>query len=174
MNWSELLQQQVEYSYGVADKLLDMVDDDSLSWKPSTGDNWMTTGQLLKHLSSACGAPMRGFITGDWGMPEGADPSNIPPEDMLPSADKLPAVDNVAEAKGLLVEDKELALQTIREAGEDNLQNKAAPAPWDPSDMSLGPRLLSMVDHLNQHKGQLFYYLKLQGKPVTTAQLWGM
>jgi hypothetical protein len=31
-----------------------------------------------------------------------------------------------------------------------------------------------MIQHLAQHKGQLFYYLKLQGKPVNTAHLWGM
>jgi hypothetical protein len=29
-------------------------------------------------------------------------------------------------------------------------------------------------NHLAQHKGQLFYYLKLQGKPVNTTDLWGM
>ena len=40
--------------------------------------------------------------------------------------------------------------------------------------MLLGHRLLQMVDHLKQHKGQLFYYLKLQGKPVSTTDLWGM
>jgi hypothetical protein len=31
-----------------------------------------------------------------------------------------------------------------------------------------------MVEHLAQHKGQLFYYFKLQGKPVNTGHLWGM
>ncbi len=30
-----------------------------------------------------------------------------------------------------------------------------------------------MIEHLKQHKGQLFYYLKLQGKPVNTSDLWG-
>jgi hypothetical protein len=30
------------------------------------------------------------------------------------------------------------------------------------------------VQHLAQHKGHLFYYLKLQGKPVHTGDLWGM
>jgi hypothetical protein len=30
------------------------------------------------------------------------------------------------------------------------------------------------IHHLQQHKGQLFYYLKLQGKPVNTEHLWGM
>jgi uncharacterized damage-inducible protein DinB len=40
--------------------------------------------------------------------------------------------------------------------------------------MILGHRLLSMVLHITQHKGQLFYYLKLMGKPVNTSDLWGM
>jgi hypothetical protein len=40
--------------------------------------------------------------------------------------------------------------------------------------MILGRRLLQMVDHLKAHKGQLFYYLKLQGKPVNTHDYWGV
>jgi hypothetical protein len=40
--------------------------------------------------------------------------------------------------------------------------------------MLLGHRLLSMVLHVMQHKGQLYYYLKLQGNPVNTGDLWGM
>jgi hypothetical protein len=39
--------------------------------------------------------------------------------------------------------------------------------------LGLGRYLLQMVQHLDRHKGQLFYYLKLQGKPVNTADLWG-
>jgi hypothetical protein len=30
-----------------------------------------------------------------------------------------------------------------------------------------------MIQHLERHEGQLFYYLKLQGKPVNTVDLWG-
>lgn len=41
-------------------------------------------------------------------------------------------------------------------------------------EMPLGVRMIQMVDHLKQHKGQLFYYLKLQGQPVKTGDLWGM
>jgi len=40
--------------------------------------------------------------------------------------------------------------------------------------MVLGHHLLQMVEHLNSHKSQLFYYLKMQGKPVNTGDLWGM
>jgi hypothetical protein len=31
-----------------------------------------------------------------------------------------------------------------------------------------------MIDHLGQHKGQLFYYLKLRGQNVNTADLYGV
>jgi hypothetical protein len=31
----------------------------------------------------------------------------------------------------------------------------------------------TMSVHLNQHKGQLFYYLKLMGEDVKTEDLWG-
>ncbi len=38
--------------------------------------------------------------------------------------------------------------------------------------MVQGQRLLPTIDHAKQHKGQLFYYLRLQGKSVNTGNLW--
>jgi hypothetical protein len=62
----------------------------------------------------------------------------------------------------------------IDQAGETNLANKEIPAPWAPgAPLALGRHLLQMVQHLDRHKSQLFYYLKLQGKLVSTADLWG-
>lgn len=174
MNWTELLKAEIQSTYTVTEGLLALVDDDTLEWKPSPGSNWMTTGQLLKHITQCCGAPLRGFITGDWGLPEGMDISELTPEEDLPPAEKLPAVQSVAEARQLLQEDKRVALEMLTACGEEGLAHKTAPAPWDPSEMLLGHRLLQMVGHLKQHKGQLFYYLKLQGKPVNTRNLWGM
>jgi hypothetical protein len=133
----------------------------------------MTMGQLLKHLADGCGAPFRGFVTGDWGMPEGMDVKDLAPEDMLPPAEKMPTIDSVAEAKELLAADKQLALDMLAKSGEERLAHETATAPWDPTAMILGHRLLQMVGHLNSHKSQLFYYLKLQGKPVNTGHLWG-
>ena len=174
MNWTELVKSEIESTYAVTDKLMDLVDKNQLGWKPSTGSNWMTTGQLLRHITDACGAAIRGYVTGDWGMPEDFDPSQLPPEEMLPPAEKFPTVESVAEAKRLLAEDKQIALDMLAKCSEDELANKIATAPWDSTEMILGHRLLQMVGHLNQHKGQLFYYLKLQGKPVNTGNLWGM
>jgi len=173
MNWIELLKNEIDDNYRVTEGLLDLVDDGHLDWKPSPDNNWMTTGQLLMRITNACGAAMRGFITGDWGLPEGVDIGDLSPEEMLPPAEKLPTIGSVAQAKELLAKDKQLALDMLAECAEDKLAQETASAPWDPTEMLLGHRLLQMVAHLSQHKSQLFYYLKLQGKPVNTGHLWG-
>lgn len=174
MSWSELLSREVEYNYKVAEGLIDMVDDSMLSWKPATGDNWMTTGQLLRHIADGCGMAMKGFVTGDWGMGDDFDPSQLKPEDMLPPAEKMPTVERVSEAKTILAEDKKTALEMLERCSEEDLANRIAPAPWDQTEMILGHRLLQMIGHLASHKDQLFYYLKLMGKPVNTGHKWGM
>ncbi|MHB8079441.1 MAG: DinB family protein [Candidatus Krumholzibacteriia bacterium] len=170
MNWTELLKCSVEAAYPATDALMAKLTDAELGWKPATGSNWMTVGQLLMHLTNACGACCQGFATGDWGMP-----ADLPAEAMLPPAAKLPAVASVAEARQKLAADKALALKMIAQVGEADLQARQAAAPWDPTHpRSLGENFLGMIGHLNSHKSQLFYYLKLMGKPVHTGDLWGM
>ena len=171
MNWAALLQTEIETNCAVTQALIDLTDADRLDWMPGTGSNWMTMGQLLCHLTDACGAAMRGFVTGDWAVPL---VSEMTQEEMLPSAGQLPTVTGSAEAKALLAEDKALALQMLAQCGEERLATEMCTAPWDPSEMLLGHRLLRMVWHLGTHKSQLYYYLKLQGKPVHTGHLWGM
>jgi uncharacterized damage-inducible protein DinB len=174
MNWTELLTLEIEENYRVADELMSLVDADRLDWKPATGSNWMTTGQLLEHISQACGINVRGFVTGDWGASADLDPTETAPEDMLPTAETLPAAASVDEARARLRADRELSLAMLAQAGEERIANEMTTAPWDAEAMLLGRRLLHMIDHLAQHKGQLFYYLKLMGKPVNTMHLWGM
>jgi hypothetical protein len=177
MTWTDLVTCAMNEAYKATDNLMAMVSDDELAWKPASGENWMTTGQLLMHLTNACGACCQGFVTGDWGLPEGMDLSDIPPEEMLPPAEKLPTVESVAGARRLLTADMELGLRMVSEAGEDRLDNEMLRAPWDGpecGDRRLGEHLFGMVQHLATHKAQLFYYLKLQGKNVNTHHLWGM
>ena len=174
MSWKELLKREVDHAYQVTEGLVDLVDGDKLDWKPAQENNWLTTGQLLMHLSSGCGAGMKGFVTGDWSMPDGVDISEMSLEDMLPSAEKMPSIESIEQAKKLITEDKQIALDMMTQCTEEDLSNKIAAAPWDPTEMILGHRLLQMVEHLKAHKSQLFYYLKLQGKPVDTGHLWGM
>ena len=174
MNWTQLLKNEIESTYSTTARLLDRVDPDSLGWKPERGCNWMTVGQLLKHITNACGAGCKGLVSGDWGLPAGRKLEDLSPEEMMPPAEKLPAVESVEEAKKLLSEDKVLALRMIDQAGEDDLAGKEIAAPWAPGiSFILGRHLLRMVQHLDRHKSQLFYYLKLLDNPVNTADLWG-
>ena len=174
MNWTQLLKSQIESTYTTTIRLLDRVDPDSLDWKPQSGGNWMTVGQLLCHITNACGAGCKGFVTGDWGLPPGVKLDDLAAEEMLPPAEKMPRIESIAGARKLLLEDKDLALQMVDQAGEEDLNTREISAPWSPGvAFALGRHLLQMVQHLDQHKGQLFYYLKLQGKPVNTSDLWG-
>jgi len=65
MTWTSLIKAEMEYAYAVAGNLMKLVDDSELSWKPATGTNWMTTGQLFYYLKLQ-GKPVH---TGHlWGM----------------------------------------------------------------------------------------------------------
>ena len=170
MRWKDQIKGGIEYTYKITDDLIALSDQDKMDWKPSASNNWMTQGQLLMHLTNACGMGIRGFVTGDWGMPA----EEMTMENMLPPAEKMPTIGSVAEARRMLAEDKALALKTLDAVSEERLETEVAPAPWDNYEMPLGQRCQQMVEHLWQHKGQLFYYLKLQAKPVNTSNLWGM
>lgn len=174
MNWTEFLTTEIENTYAVTVRLLNRVDPDSLNWKPASGTSWMTMGQLLQHMSNACGAGTRGLVKGDWGQPEGKSLEDLTPEEMLPAADKLPTVAGLDQARKALIDDESLAFHMIREAGEEALAHREVTVPWEPGrTRPLGFHVLKMVQHLDRHKSQLFYYLKLQGVPLGTTDLWG-
>lgn len=172
MNFTELLKSEAKSAFQPTYGMLRMLQDRDLSWKPATGSNWMTVGQLLLHLTTATGFCCRGFLTGEWGMPSAGE-GEADPAAMLPPAEVLPSVKSVAEAKALIEADEKLTYRMIDEAGEESLQNRMLSAPWAPGvDLGLGQHYLHMIHHHLQHKGQLFYYLKLMGKPVDTNTLW--
>jgi uncharacterized damage-inducible protein DinB len=170
MTLTEILLAEAEASYAVTERLIRRVSDDELAWLPGAGKNWMTMGQLLMHCASfGCGKAIRGFVTGDWG----AELEDATEQDHIPSAEALPSVKTVQEALELLAADRKVATEWIRAAGETNLLQRKVTAPWGGPEMPLFQQLLRMIAHLTQHKGQLFYYLKLMGQDVKTSDLWG-
>lgn len=173
MNLTDVLKQEAGHMYVVTEKLFQLVDEDKMDWKPSTGSNWMTVGQLVLHCTNACGSTIKGFITGDWGLPDGMSFEDLPPEQMLQPAENLPSVDSIEQALELLAKDQQAASHYLDEAGEENLLSQKLVAPWGGPELTLFQHLYQMIGHLGQHKGQLFYYLKLQGKDVNTSDLWG-
>jgi DinB superfamily len=172
MTLTDVLLQEAEETYVITEKLFRRVSDGELSWSPGQGKNWMTMGQLLTHCASfGCGKAVQGFVKGDWGWP--ASPENDEAEIHLPPAATLPTVESVAQALELLATDRRVAMSCIAAAGEDTLLGKSIVAPWGGPPLTLFQQLLHMIAHLAQHKGQLFYYLKLTGKDVDTTDLWG-
>jgi len=174
MTFSELLKSQIDDTYRVTDTLVSTVEDADLGWRPSQGDNWLTLGQLLLHLSVSCGIWCKGFATGEWADAGDVDHPQIPEGESLPRASAYRSVDSVQAAREALARDKAVALQVIEQTTDAELLTKNAIAPWNPNPRVLGLRILDMVRHLESHKTQLFYYLKLMGKPVHTGHLWGM
>jgi uncharacterized damage-inducible protein DinB len=170
MTLTQVLLAEAEATYVVTERLFHRVSDAELSWTPSTGRHWMTVGQLLMHCASfGCGKAVRGFVTGDWGA--GADAASD--QEHIPPVAALPSVTSVHQALNLLAADRLLALSSIEAAGELNLLARKVAAPWGGPETSLFQQILRMIAHLAQHKGQLFYYLKLMGKDVKTEDLWG-
>jgi hypothetical protein len=170
MTLTQVLVDEAEGTYAIVERLVRRVADDELSWKPWEGQEWMTMGQLLMHLASfGCGKAVQGFVKGEW-------PSEVESEDPevhVPPAAALPAVLTVQEALDLLAEDRRVTLSCIAAAGEPNLLARRLAAPWGGRELPLFQQLLEMLKHLAQHKGQLFYYLKLMGKTVDSRDLWG-
>lgn len=175
MNWTELLTEELEYLYRATDALFEIADDEALQWKPDTGENWMTMGQLLMHTATSNGPGFKGFVTGDWSMPDGLSLEDMDPDEMLPPAEAMATVESVEQARALLAKDREQAFEVLRSVSEEELAERELAAPWNPGEtFALGRHLLHSIRHSMQHKGQLFYYLKLQGKPVNTGHLWAM
>ncbi|MBD3267268.1 DinB family protein, partial [bacterium] len=148
MNWDTLLKSELELVYHATQGLIDFLDEDQLDWKPAMENNWMTHGQLLMHITSSCGFCFRGFVTGDWGLPEGKEMQDLSPEEMLPPAEKMPTVHSIREAKDLLEKDRQLALEMLGQTKNEELDSKILAAPWAP-DMQrpLGQHLLQMIGH---------------------------
>jgi uncharacterized damage-inducible protein DinB len=170
MTLTELLLTEANATYCITESLFRRVRDDDLSWTPATGTGWMTMGQLLMHCASfGCGKAIRGFVTGDWGH----EVQNATQEDHVPPAEALPSVRSVHEALELLAADRHLAMGAIQSTAGLGLLERRVTAPWGGPEMSLFQQLLRVISHLTQHKGQLFYYLKLMGREVKTVDLWG-
>lgn len=170
MNWTEELKRQGDEVYNATRGLMGLLEDKELGFRPPTGSNWMSMGQLLAHIETACGQCCQGFVDNAWGEILG----DASPDEMLPPAERMPSAPSVAGSLKALAADQALFHRMIDRAGEARLESEEVPAPWNPRPKTLGRQLDDMVGHLSNHRCQLFYYLKAMGKPVHTGHLYGM
>lgn len=175
MTLTDILMKEIETTYIITERLFHRVSNNELTWTSPMGKNWMTLGQLMMHCASySCGKAIQGFVKGDWGLPKGIELDDLSAENHIPSTTMLPSVESVEQASELLAKDKNLAFSCIAEVDETKLLDKAFVAPWGGPKFLLFQHLLHLIAHLAQHKGQLFYYLKLMGKDLNTKDLWGV
>jgi uncharacterized damage-inducible protein DinB len=171
----QILIEEAEQAYNVTEKLFRKVTDNELQWKPEAGKNWMNISQVMMHIVNVgCGKAIRAVIIGKWSVPKSVDADGKETKMYLLPAEKQPSIESVKKALEMLEEDRKLTLQSINDVEESRMVSNRFTAPWGGSEATLFQHIRLMITHLNQHKGQLFYYLKLMGKDVNTGDLWGM
>lgn len=131
-----------------------------LKWRPRP--DMMSTGQVIHHLSEGLAMALQCLNTGEWPLSG---------EAMLPPLDKIPAIASVDVALAALQRDRSETEKVLAGLSEADFGSKQVSVPWGES--GLFWRLaFSFLEHLKMHKMQLFLYLRLQGLPLNTMDLY--
>ena len=153
-----------EETYKITAKLMALVPDDKLDWRPAeTADRW-TTGQLMHHLTYSTGLFWQGVLKGQW--PDDGDTEQT-------NAAEHPSVPTVAEALEKLEANRALAAQLLVELPEDDFRNRTYCGPRIDEPDSPKPLrhvLHYWVLHQVRHQSILLVYLKLLG--VKGVNFW--
>lgn len=144
-----------------AEVMIGLVPADKLDWKP--GPAFMSIGQVICHLSEGIGGGLETMLSGKW-------PSMEEMEAGL-KMENMPAC-GVQEALNRLEKDKTTLRAVLEGISEEDFTNRVFSVPWGWKAkfeiMGVG-----FLGHFNNHKMQLFMYLKLLGLPVNTQTLYG-
>ena len=141
-------------------RLISLAPPERLAWKPADV-NMMTLGQLLKHLATC---PAHLATAARDAFPPAAEFSRANDEAVQQSA-------TPAEAGPVLESNYAAAVKAIEGLREEDFQGKQIAVPWGPPTV-MYRALMDMAMHQNNHKMQLFMYLKILGLPVNTMTLY--
>jgi hypothetical protein len=149
-------------NYRPTEKLIGMVPGDKLNWQP--GPTFMSAGQVICHLGGGVGTGLEWLLGGKLpSMEEMAEGMKL---ENLPSCSPQEALDK-------LEKDKKILRQVLDGMSEEDFTNKVVSAPWGMR-AKMERMAIGFLGHFNNHKMQLFTYLKLLGLPVNTETLYGM
>jgi len=154
--------EMVLQSFKPAEKLIGMVPADKLDWRP--GPTFMSIGQVVFHLSDGVGAGLGMLLAGAWPSMEEMEAGM--------KLENMPAC-GVQEALGRLEKDKAALRAALDGISEEDFTNREMSVPWGWK-AKLEIMSLNFLGHFNNHKMQLFTYLKLLGLPVNTETLYGV
>jgi len=148
-------------SFAPGEKLIGMVPPGKLDWKP--GPTFMSLGQALCHLSDGLGGGFEMLLSGKW-----------PPTEEMDAGMKLENMRScgVEEALNKLRKDKKVLQSALESISEADFTNRVVSVPWGWK-AKVEIMGVAFLGHFNNHKMQLFTYLKLLGLPVNTETLYG-
>lgn len=154
----------VEGIFKAAKGLVQQVTEDRLDFKPQEG--LMTVAQIVKHLSDALGGSLAMAISQSW--------PDIPADQMLPPAEQMPSATSVQESLKEMDNDWQLLLSEIDKLTDEEFTTTKIHVPWIPFPVTYEAYLMQAMEHLSNHRMQLFIWLKLSGLPLNTSHLYGM
>lgn len=154
----------IEGIYKATRGLIELTPDDKLDFKPKEG--LLTIAQVLKHISGGLGAALEMAISKNW--PE------LPGGEMLPPAEKFPRSNSAAEALEEIDKDWELLKKEFEKITDGEFNQDKVKVPWMPQPMTYLEYMMQALEHLSNHRMQLFIWLKLAGLDLHTGHLYGM
>jgi uncharacterized damage-inducible protein DinB len=156
--------QFIEGIYKATRGLIELTPKDKLDFKPM--DGLFTIGQVIKHLTTSLGASLSMAVNNSWPeMPEG---------DMLPPAEKFPKSNSTAEALKEIDQDWELLKEELEKITDGEFNKNEINVPWMPVSMTIAEFMMQAMEHLSNHRMQLFIWLKLAGEALNTGHLYGL
>lgn len=144
--------------------LIKITPEEKLAFKPL--DDAMTIAQVTKHLTGCLGESLSMAINNAW--------PSMPEEDMLPAAEKLPKSNSIEEAVKEIEKDWVLLEEELGKISDEDFNNKKINVPWMPFPMTIKEYMMQALEHLSNHRMQLFIWLKLSGEKVNTGHLYGL
>ena len=154
----------IEGYYKAARGLINLTPEDKFDFKPMEG--LMTVAQVLKHVATCLGASLAMAVHNDW--PE------IPEDEMLPPVEKMPKSNSVEEALKEIDDDWELLKHEMEKITDGEFTGNKVTVPWMPFPMTIEEYMMQAMEHLSNHRMQLFIWLKLAGEKLHTGHLYGM
>jgi hypothetical protein len=145
-----------------------------LDWRPEP--SFLILGAVLHHVSTAVGSSLRDVMNEAWEFrPAGGGGASVVGGEGsgLPPADAFPTVKSVQEALDLIDADWKVFEECFARVDERTFNGQVCKIPWMAPGTTIKEYLLLTVEHLSNHRMQLFMYLRLLGVKVGTGELYG-
>lgn len=154
----------VEGIYKATRGLIQLSPEDKFNYQPM--EAVFTVDQVIKHCVSSLGSMASMAIHNSW--------PKMSEEDMLPPAEKAPKVNSIKEALAEIDQDWQQMKDELEKITDEEFNTKMTHAPWMPNPVTIAEIMMLALEHLSNHRYQLFIWLKLSGEKLNTMHLYGM